>query len=111
MLNVQPATAKESYSCGSSGLRYLNFFASARQAASGFMPAVQLGSESDAAAAHTPASRQRLSSQPSCRPSNTPAQNASPAPAVPAMYLSGNCSEDCQTSSPLRVPAKPPSGK
>src|ERR1041384_2352633 len=72
-------------SCGSSGGRNLYFLASAWQAASGFIPAVQDGSESDAAAAHTAVSRQRLRSQPSCNPSKTPAQNASPAPALPAM--------------------------
>ena len=40
---------------------------------------------------------------------NARAQAATPA--VPAMYLGGSFNEDCQTSSPMRVRAKPPSGK
>src|SRR5262249_42192220 len=72
------------HSGDSSAVRYLYFLARARQAASGFMPAVQLGSEREAAAAQTPASSERFNSHPSCKPSKTPAQKASPAPAVPA---------------------------
>src|SRR5437660_1467560 len=60
------------------------------------LPPVQVGCESEAAATQTPVSRQRGSSHPSCNPSRTPAQNASPAPAMPAIYLAGRLREDRQ---------------
>src|SRR6266850_2554522 len=73
-----------SYSPSSLG-RKPNFLARAREAFRDFTPAVQVASASEAAAMQTPVNRQRLSPQPSCRPSKTPAQNASPAPAIPPM--------------------------
>src|SRR5438270_107865 len=66
------------------GGRNPNFFARRSEWLSFRTPAVQVASESEAAARHTPVRRQRCKVHPPCRPSNTPAQKASPAPAVPA---------------------------
>ena len=60
--------ADQKSSFGSSGGRTPYFFWRAWTAANGFMPPVQVGSESDAAAAHTPVSRHFWRSQASCRP-------------------------------------------
>src|SRR2546428_14086290 len=100
---MRPAARGLFYSVFSSGGRNLYFFARSSVALSGLMPPVQVGSNNEAAATHTLVSRQRRKSQPSCNPSRTPAQNASPAPAVPEMCFGGKFNDDCQKSSPLRV--------
>src|SRR6266496_2572244 len=94
------AQALAFYSVGSSGGRKRYFLTRFSVALSGLMPPVQVGSEREAAATHTPVCRHRCKSQPSCNPSSTPAQYASPAPAVPARLLAGRSNEDCQWSSP-----------
>src|SRR5262245_41242561 len=99
------------HSPASSGERKPYLFPNARQALSGFIPPVQVASANEAAATQTPVCKHCAKSQPSCSPSNTPAQKASPAPAVPAINLSGSLTDACQASSPLRVRPKPPSGK
>src|SRR5580765_2922077 len=63
--------------------RKRNFFARAREVLRDFTPDVQVGSASDAAAMQTPVRRHCCKSQFSCKPSRTPAQKASPAPAEP----------------------------
>src|SRR5437763_7728253 len=88
-----------------------NFRASFMEADRDFTPQVQVGCDNEAAATHTPVNNDFCNGHPSCKPNKTPAANASPAPAVPAMCLDGSLSEDCQMSSPLRVRANAPSGK